>query len=97
MKTEHDMVTQFPCPCCGFLTRSTEEHGTYEICPVCNWEDDGVQYGDPTFWGGANILSLNEAKENFKEFGASMKEDLPYVRSPLADEYPPDSLGQRSE
>jgi hypothetical protein len=28
-----------PCPCCDRLTLS--ERGGFEICPVCNWEDDG--------------------------------------------------------
>lgn len=29
------------CPCCGFLT--LDERGTFEICPVCFWEDDGQE------------------------------------------------------
>ncbi|MBQ6093927.1 MAG: hypothetical protein IJL09_00855, partial [Lachnospiraceae bacterium] len=29
---------KFRCPCCGFYT--LEEVGTYEVCPVCYWEDD---------------------------------------------------------
>ena len=36
----------FPCPCCGFKTlteRFNPEEGTgYDICPYCNWEDDGT-------------------------------------------------------
>lgn len=32
--------------------------GSYEICPVCGWEDDKQQYLDPTLKGGANHLSL---------------------------------------
>ena len=35
----------------------------FEICPVCGWEDDGVQNDDPAFWGGANTLSLNLSKK----------------------------------
>ncbi|WP_415924955.1 CPCC family cysteine-rich protein [Streptomyces sp. AK04-3B] len=26
-----------PCPFCGFLT--LDERGSYEISPVCSWED----------------------------------------------------------
>lgn len=35
-----------PCPCCGFKTlteRFDPKNGTgYDICPYCNWEDDGT-------------------------------------------------------
>lgn len=53
----------YPCPCCKHKT--IEELGYYEICPVCGWEDDPVQSADPDFSGGANTLSLNEAKQEF--------------------------------
>lgn len=49
-----------PCRCCGNLT--IEEYGDFEICAVCGWEDDDIQFCDPDFSGGANELSLNEAK-----------------------------------
>lgn len=52
-----------PCPCCKSLV--LEESGEYEICPVCGWEDDPVQRKDPDFAGGANELSLNEARKAF--------------------------------
>ena len=34
----------------------------WEICPVCNWEDDHVQAKYPDMRGGANDASLNEAR-----------------------------------
>lgn len=37
-----------------------EEPGSYEFCPVCDWENDGVQYADPNYRGGANERSLVE-------------------------------------
>jgi hypothetical protein len=49
-----------PCPCCNGLTLSGR--GDYEICDVCEWEDDPVQSDDPMFAGGANRSSLNEAR-----------------------------------
>lgn len=54
-------MSDLPCPCCGFLTLE-EEYGLFVICPVCGWEDDGVQLANPTSAGGANSLSLAEAQ-----------------------------------
>ena len=39
----------------------------YEICPVCGWENDPVQRKDPDFAGGANELSLREARKAYLE------------------------------
>jgi hypothetical protein len=59
-----------PCPCCG--SKSLEERGAYEVCPVCEWEDDGQD--DPNadeIWGGPNgDLSLTKARENWKQYGS---------------------------
>lgn len=54
-----------PCPCCGFRTMEDEWRGSYQLCPVCDWEDDGVQYDDPDYRGGANEISLNQARAEF--------------------------------
>lgn len=51
------------CPVCG--KHHFEEEDFYEICPVCGWEDDGIQRDDPDYTGGANKMSLNQAKEAF--------------------------------
>lgn len=53
------------CPCCGKLTLSGKPPGTYEICDVCGWEDDEVQYKNPDLAGGANETSLNEARRRY--------------------------------
>jgi len=76
----------FPCPCCGYLTIGEEPPGTFEICPVCFWEDDNVQFEDPNYAGGANSVSLNQARENFRLFGAVSKEFVNQVRKPLPQE-----------
>jgi hypothetical protein len=49
-----------PCQCCGEPTIS--EPDGYEICDVCGWEDDYVQNRDPDYAGGANQMSLKEAR-----------------------------------
>ncbi|MFQ6346031.1 CPCC family cysteine-rich protein [Pseudomonas sp. R11F] len=50
-----------PCPCCGFLT-FRGAYGSYNVCALCDWEDDGVQLANPTSDGGANSLSLADAQ-----------------------------------
>lgn len=59
-------MSEIPCPCCGFLTLE-EEYGSYVICSVCGWEDDGVQLANPTSAGGANSESLAEAQARAME------------------------------
>jgi hypothetical protein len=78
-----------PCPCCGYITLTRKPPGSYEICPVCFWEDDPVQFADPDHSGdGANGVTLVEARRNFKLLGASELEAAQYVRPPNKDEIP---------
>jgi hypothetical protein len=51
------------CECCGFFT--LPEDSIFEICPLCGWQDDGVQNDDPDYAGGANELSLNEYRSQW--------------------------------
>ncbi|UAT33067.1 CPCC family cysteine-rich protein [Pseudobacillus badius] len=46
------------------------------------WEDDGVQFQDPDYEGGANEVSLRQAQHNFIKFGACDKGSLKFVRHP---------------
>lgn len=59
-------VFVFKCPVCGKYTFQSGP-GSYEICPVCGWEDDKAQYKDPNLKGGANKLSLKEYKERYEK------------------------------
>lgn len=79
---------KFACPCCQYLTYDIPIDGTFIICPVCYWEDDNVQLDDPDYAGGANKVSLNMARENFKQFGASNILFVKFVRPPNLDEIP---------
>ena len=79
---------RYPCPCCGYLTLGEKPPGTFLICDVCFWEDDEVQYRDACYKGGANRVSLKEARLNFSTFGASSKQFLKCVRPPREDEKP---------
>lgn len=60
--------------------------GSYEICPVCFWEDDGVQFRWPTMDGGANRVSLVEAQQNYREFGACDEHGRHFARPAATDE-----------
>ena len=57
---------KYTCSCCGNNTLTEQPPGTYEICPLVNWEDDEVQYNDPAYAGGANRLSLEEARRQYR-------------------------------
>lgn len=63
--------------------------GSFVICPVCFWEDDDVQLENPDFSGGANRPSLNQARSNYRTFGAKDEQARSHVRSPRGDELPP--------
>lgn len=49
---------------CGEYEFNKEDD--YDICPVCNWENERCQYEHPDEDGGANEMSLNQAKETRK-------------------------------
>lgn len=51
------------CPVCGKY--EFPEKDSFNICPICGWEDDGVQNDDHNCAGGANSLSVNEARIEF--------------------------------
>jgi hypothetical protein len=61
-RRDHD----FACPCCRFFTLDERPPGTFEICEICGWEDDPVQFKDPDYRGGANASSLNECRAAFE-------------------------------
>ena len=50
----------YKCPCCGEHYFSEEDY--FEVCPVCGWEDDGLQRDEPDLKGGANNMSQNQAR-----------------------------------
>ncbi|MFH1356362.1 MAG: CPCC family cysteine-rich protein [bacterium] len=60
---------KYPCPCCENKTLDEKAPGTFEICPLCFWEDDNIQAKDPDYTGGTNDVSLNQARENLKTIG----------------------------
>lgn len=61
------MERKIKCACCGSLEVPAGEDGLGYICSKCGWEKDGVQEDKPNYSGGANEMSLNEAKKAYKE------------------------------
>ena len=74
------------CPCCGFLTIDDSDEIITDICEVCFWQYDEVAQNVPDSILGANKVSLNTAKKNYKLFGAMEERFLNMVRSPYEDE-----------
>ena len=56
-------VKKKQCKCCKNYSLPT--NSIYEICSICGWQDDDIQNDDPDLEGGANDMSLNQAKEAF--------------------------------
>jgi hypothetical protein len=71
----------YPCPCCGYDVYS-EPPGSYEICPICFWEDDIVQLAFPDLKGGANKCSLIEGQQTFARIGSCEERVKSHVRPP---------------
>ena len=76
----------YRCLCCACWTLPAEPPGTFTLCPVCGWEDDAFQGTHPDFAGGANAVSLNTARKNFRALGASDVRRLVRTRRPTAEE-----------
>ena len=55
------------CPVCGKHLFSG--FNSFQMCPVCGWEDDAVQNDDPDYRGGANWYSVNEYRKIWDEAG----------------------------
>jgi Cysteine-rich CPCC len=86
------------CPCCGYRTLSEECYGSYEVCSICDWEDDAVQLANPCSEGGANRMSLFDcqkaAESCAKEKVAAFERDPDW--RPLNEEEVAKSLAAKS-
>lgn len=66
---------KFPCPICGTKCLS-EERGSFDICPVCGWEEDGYQQKYPDEAGPNDYWTLTEARKAW-ENGETLFERYP--------------------
>jgi hypothetical protein len=76
---------KYPCPGCGYLVFD-EPPGSYEICPICFWEDDLAQLRFLLMSWGANRMSLIESQENYFRDGVSELRFPATVRTAVASD-----------
>lgn len=64
-KMENKNDKAFLCPVCGkyFFDR----FGDDDVCEVCGWENDPIQYDNPDETRCCNRMSLNQAREAWKK------------------------------
>lgn len=69
---------RYRCPCCRYPTLVARNQ--FDICELCNWEDDGQD--DPhadEVWGGPNHrYSLAQARRNFEDHLNKYDTDDPF-------------------
>jgi hypothetical protein len=75
-----DPTPREQCPRCDYIT--LPERGSYLICPICYWEDDGLDVDELDVVSGANNITLRQARANFKKEGASASERSQYEYRP---------------
>jgi hypothetical protein len=76
----HDLheIQRVQCPCCDHFT--LEERGTWDVCPVCFWKDDGSDLDRLDDRSACNHgLTLRQGRHNFQRLGACEPEMLPFV------------------
>ena len=80
-------MKKYQCPCCECFTYNVppKEDCGY-ICPVCFWENDPFITSDSDPSDLNHGITLNQAKNNYLEFGACERKMLRYVRPPESDE-----------
>lgn len=76
------------CPCCGNYTIEGDVEVVTDICPVCFWQYDSVGQLKTNIAIGPNRVSLNKAKENYRNFSASDERAKEFVRKPFVSELP---------
>jgi len=75
------------CPCCSYPTLTSL--GSYQVCELCFWEDDGQGDAEANkVWGGPNAdYSLAEARQNFLQhrtmYSAVRDEKIVTAMTPL--------------
>lgn len=78
---------RYSCPCCGYDTyKEPLEKSNGFICPVCFWENDRLAKTEADISEANHGLTLNQAKENYRKFGACAEGMISYARPPAEEE-----------
>jgi len=85
-------MDRFQCPCCGNFTIESDDEVVVDICDVCFWQYDVVAHHNPEWNIGANHISLNQARENYRKFKVCKNEFRDMVREPLEEELPKNNI-----
>lgn len=78
-------ASKYPCPCCGYLSFH-DRPGSYEICEICYWMDDAPSLRYATIPIAGNEVSLVQAQDNYRSFGASTLSMHRHVRDVTPDD-----------
>ena len=62
---------KYQCPCCECFTYSEKPINTFQLCEVCFWEDDGIQFDDPLYEDGAQANLEKGGIIRFFDFDAN--------------------------
>jgi hypothetical protein len=71
----------YACPCCGYKTLPVR--GAYDVCPVCCWEDEGLE---PWEYSAPNGQTLVEAQQEYLARGVRYRRRPRKVRAPKRGE-----------
>ncbi|WP_231515224.1 MULTISPECIES: CPCC family cysteine-rich protein [unclassified Paenibacillus] len=85
-------MKRLQCPCCCNFTIESKDEVVVDICDVCFWQFDVVAHAKPDINIGANHISLNQARENYKQFGVCKLQYKNMVREPLEEELPKNNI-----
>ena len=86
---EEEATGDSPCPCCGYRTIPNHGDALAYICPVCFWEIDLFIQKEEEPSGQNHGLTLVQARENYKKYGAVLPGLKKYCREPKENELPP--------
>ena len=62
---EASKPTPHMCPICGEYKFKNEN--SYDVCHICGWIDDGSEDNPFSDYSSANVISIKDAKEEFRQ------------------------------
>lgn len=79
-KPDMDVIGNSPCPCCENITIPSNGDALAYICPVCMWEIDLFIKSENEPSNQNHGLTLVEARNNYKKYGAVLERVKVYCR-----------------